>query len=285
MSAESRQRLNKIRFFYADPEIDKAIERPIIRLNPMTLMYMGVSNDNSHLLQSATYLRNEMPIRLAHFIKELRNLPFIVACNPAMLEIHERCINTFHSFENFEKEIKDISMERQFNQLVFTMLEMNKDLLALLCDGFKDARRYVSNEELIKKSLNKILSARLGIRLLCEHHIALNKQSNLNKMLLPDADDIDDLNETQPPVDHFESKYVQTTNGSGGDSSSPSASSSSSSSSSINRSNQSSNLNNINWIGIINKKFSPKQLIENSGKLATRICLEKYGVAPRYVYF
>jgi hypothetical protein len=135
--------LNNIRFFYADPEIDKAIERPIIRLNPMTLMFMGVSNDNSHLYQSATYLRNEMPIRLAHFVKELRSLPFIVASNPAMLEIHERCISTFHSFEKFDREIKDIATERSFNQVVFNMLEMNKDLLALLCDGFKDARRFV----------------------------------------------------------------------------------------------------------------------------------------------
>ena len=71
--------MNNIRFFYADPEIDKAIERPIIRLNPMTLMFLGVSDDNKHLYQSATYLRNEMPIRLAHFVKELRSLPFIVA--------------------------------------------------------------------------------------------------------------------------------------------------------------------------------------------------------------
>lgn len=105
-------------------------------------MYMGVSNDNSHLFQSATYLRTEMPTRLAHMIKDLRNMPFIVACNPAMLEIHERCINTFHSFEKFDKEIKDISTERSFNQLIFNMLEMNKDLLSLLCEGFKDARRF-----------------------------------------------------------------------------------------------------------------------------------------------
>lgn len=119
---------------------------------------------------------------------------------------------------------------------------------------------------MIKESLNKILSLRLGIRLLCEHHIALNKQSSLNKMVLPDTDDLDDLNETQPPpVDQFESKYVQTNgSGSGGDSA---------------RANSNGHANN--WIGIINKKFSPKQLVVNSGKLATRICLEKYGVAPR----
>jgi hypothetical protein len=101
--SESRTRLTNIRYFYADSEIDKACERPLIRLNPMTMMYMGVSDDNSHLLQSANYLRNELPIRLAHMIKELRNLPFIVAVNPSMLEIHDRCIKSFHDFENLEK--------------------------------------------------------------------------------------------------------------------------------------------------------------------------------------
>ena len=51
--SESRERFNNIRYFYADPEIDKAAEKPLIRLNPMTMFYMGVSDDNSHLLQSA----------------------------------------------------------------------------------------------------------------------------------------------------------------------------------------------------------------------------------------
>ena len=51
--SESRERFTNIRYFYADPEIDKAAERPLVRLNPMTMFYMGVSDDNSHLLQSA----------------------------------------------------------------------------------------------------------------------------------------------------------------------------------------------------------------------------------------
>ena len=61
--SESRERLNHLRYFYNDPEIDRAIEKPLIRLNPMAIMYMGVSDDNSHLLKSANYLRSEIPIR------------------------------------------------------------------------------------------------------------------------------------------------------------------------------------------------------------------------------
>ena len=188
--SESRERLTHIKHFYADPEIDKACDKPLIRLNPIAMMYMGVSNDNSHLLKSANYLRNELPIRLAHIIKEMRNLPFIIACNPSMLEIHDRCIKAFREFDNFDKEIKDLDAERRFNQIVYNMLEMNKDLLALLCDGFKDTRRYINNESFIKTNLNRILSARRGIRLLSEHHIALNKQSNLNKIFV--SEDLND---------------------------------------------------------------------------------------------
>lgn len=258
--SESRERLTHIRYFYADAEIDKAAEKPLIRLNPMTMLYMGVSMDNSHLLTSANYLRNELPIRLAHLIKEFRNLPFIVACNPHMLEIHERCIKTFRSFDQFDKEIKDIQTEKKFNQIVFEMLEMNKDILALLCDGFKETRKYIKNEGFIKNNLNRILSARMGIRLLCEHHIALNKQSSLNKILLSNTIDEDSVgnNTNDNNRDQFNSSYLN------GDS------------------NGNNNPNhNGNLVGILHKRFSPKSLIETSGRMVTRICLDKYGVSPK----
>lgn len=257
--SESKERLTTISYFYADPEIDKATEKPQTRLNPMTMMYMGVSDNNSHLLRSANYLRSELPIRLAHMIKELRNLPFIVACHPSILEIHERCIKTFRQFDQYDKEIKNFESEKGFNNLVFNMLEMNKDLLALLCEGFKDTRRYISNETFIKHRLNKILSTRLGLRLLCEHHLALNKQSNLHKSVL--SNDIIDMFDTKMTNnDNFYSTYLP--------------------------SNSGDNSNNISardeeWVGIIHQKFSPKKLIDTSARLVTKLCMEKYGVAPK----
>lgn len=257
--SESRERFNNMRYFYADPEIDKASEKPLIRLNPMTMMYMGVSDDNSHLLRSSNYLRNELPIRLAHMIKELRMLPFIVASNPSMLEIHERCIKTFRDFDNFDKEIKELDSEKRFNQLVYNMLEMNKDLLALLCDGFKDTRRYIKNEAFIKTHLNKILSARLGLRLLCEHHLALQKQSSLHNVLL--SKEITDQDAKVPYNDNFNSTYA--------------------SSGSKDNSSFMGSKRNEEWVGIIHKKFSPKKLIETSARLVTRLCMDKYGVAPK----
>ena len=141
-------------------------------------MYMGGTDDDPYQLKTANYLRHELPIRLAHMIKEIRHLPFIIAVNPAILEIHERCIKTFHIFDDFDKVIKDPSVVREFSENIFNMLSMNKDLLVLLCDGFKDSRRYIRNEEYIRSNLNRILSSRLGnkyLKLKLINYIFLNQ--------------------------------------------------------------------------------------------------------------
>ena len=61
---------------------------------------------------------------------------------------------------------------------------------------------------------------------------------------------------------------------------SSSSSSSSTYSASDTKSSSKTNIDD-NWVGIINKKFTPKKLIENSGKLVTSICRNKYGMAPK----
>ena len=173
-----------------------------------------------------------------------------------MLDIHERCIRFFRYFEQFDKEIKDINTEKQFLRLMCDMLEMNKDLLALLCDGFRVSRRYIKSEDFIKSQLNKILSARLALRLLCEHHIALNKQSNQN--ILSDQVINSQNDSKKSSSDVFSSEENNNNNNSSG-----------------------GGLMDENCVGIIHKKFSPKRLIETSGRLVTRICVDKYGIAPK----
>ena len=71
------------------------------------MMYIGKQEDGSHLLvnfdsvfysidkmkcscfyyRSAQYLHRDLPIRFAHRIDDFRNLPFVVACNPLLLEL------------------------------------------------------------------------------------------------------------------------------------------------------------------------------------------------------
>jgi len=177
-----------------------------------------------------------------------------------------------------------LNSEKQFNQYVYEMLEMNKDLLVLLCDGFKDSRRYIKDEYFIKTNLNKILSARLGIRLLCEHHMALSKQSyqmfsssstsqNDDSLDMPLTNGNNRLSEQPSNVensntpsfnqnDNFNSSYLT-------------------SSAESTNTNSHTNVRDEQVIGIIHKNFSPKRLIETSARTVSRLCAEKYGSSPK----
>lgn len=39
------------------------------------------------LQSSARYLHKELPVRIAHRIKGFRSLPFIIGCNPTILQV------------------------------------------------------------------------------------------------------------------------------------------------------------------------------------------------------
>ncbi len=50
---------------------------------------------------NAQFLRRELPIRVAHRIAGIRQLPFIVGCNPTILGVHELYIRAFNILNDF----------------------------------------------------------------------------------------------------------------------------------------------------------------------------------------
>ena len=158
-------------------------------------MYVGKTEDGSHLLvsvnrpslrlsmlvlfqRSAQYLRTDLPIRFAHRIDDFRNLPFVVACNPLLLELvrtntqsppltllsilvqHERFIKIFHTLHSFPPvsdryrvrrtrsitlplKIKTLDQEKAFTELLQNTLNCSSDTLPLLAEGFRESKRHI----------------------------------------------------------------------------------------------------------------------------------------------
>ncbi|XP_071486835.1 branched-chain alpha-ketoacid dehydrogenase kinase-like [Diadema antillarum] len=163
--------------FYNQSAIDLAAKKPSVRLTPATLLYTGKSPDGNHLLRSAQYLHKELPVRVAHRIAEFRGLPFIVGCNPTILHVHELYIRAFHLLSEFPS-IRDMETERQYCKMVKTLLDDHKDVVTHLAEGFRECRKHITDEELIHRFLDRILTSRLGIRMLAEHHLALHQDKN-----------------------------------------------------------------------------------------------------------
>jgi len=211
--SHSSERAKAVTSFYFQSAIDRMAAKASVRLMPSTMLYSGHSSDGSHLLRSAQYLQKELPVRIAHRITEFRRLPFIVGCHPLLLSVHELYIRAFHLVTQF-RPIVDNEDELKFSQAITKLLEEHREVVTMLAEGFTDCRRHIQDPGLIKSFLDAMLTSRLGMRLLCEHHLMLH------------------------------------------DSTSP------------------------NQVGVITINFSPKQLVEKKAEFTTKMCMEKYGVAP-----
>ena len=61
----------------------------------------------------------------------------------------------------------------RYNQLLKIMLEEQKDVVNSLAQGFKESAKYIKDEEIIARFLNKTLSSKLAVRMLVTHHLHL----------------------------------------------------------------------------------------------------------------
>ncbi|CAF3303661.1 unnamed protein product [Rotaria socialis] len=160
--------------FYCQSAIEQYAAKQSTRLTPLTMMYIGKTEDGTHLLRSAQYLQKDLPIRFAHRIDDFRNLPFVVACNPLLLDSHERFIKIFHTLHTFPP-IKTLEQEKEFTELLKNTLSCTSDTLPLLVEGFRESKRHIKQETLVRNFLDRALTSRLAIKMLIEHHIAMRK--------------------------------------------------------------------------------------------------------------
>uniref|UniRef100_A0A3Q2CK06 Protein-serine/threonine kinase n=1 Tax=Cyprinodon variegatus TaxID=28743 RepID=A0A3Q2CK06_CYPVA len=90
---------------------------------------------------------------------------------------HELYIRAYHMLSDFP-QIKDQEVEARFCKLVQQLLDDHKDVVTMLAQGFKECRRHIQDETIIRNFLDTTLCSRLGIRMLATHHLALHEDNS-----------------------------------------------------------------------------------------------------------
>jgi signal transduction histidine kinase len=118
-----------------------------------------------------------LPIRLAHRLQALRNLPYIVVDNPNIRKIYN---NYQHSLSTLlpwkERTINSLDDEIRFTEVLAELVQTHTDTIPILARGFLESRKYIKPEE-VTAFLDQHLRARIGTRLIAEQHIALHYSS------------------------------------------------------------------------------------------------------------
>ncbi|KAF2279349.1 mitochondrial pyruvate dehydrogenase kinase-like protein [Westerdykella ornata] len=136
------------------------------------------------LLSSANFTLSILPARLAHRIKSLRNLPFIVVSNPHISKIHSNYIHSLSTLLPWaEREITTLEDEVKFTEVMADLVHTHSNTISILARGFIEARKYISPKD-VTRFLDEHLRARIGTRLIAEQHLALHFSSQPHKEMM-----------------------------------------------------------------------------------------------------
>lgn len=134
------------------------------------------------LLSSANFTLSLLPIRLAHRLQALRNLPYIVVSNPNISRIYNNYLHSLSILLPYWKAavegraITTPNEEVRFTNVLAELVATHTDTIPILAKGFLECRRYISPAD-VTRFLDEHLRARIGTRLVAEQHIALHFSS------------------------------------------------------------------------------------------------------------
>ncbi|KAL2873247.1 putative protein kinase [Colletotrichum sp. CLE4] len=137
------------------------------------LMVFGRSLTESRLLSSANYVRTELPTRIAHRIRDMQQLPYVVVTNPHIKEVYELYNNAFDTFRKI-KEIKTLEDNEKFCQIISGMLKAHLTVIPKLSMGILESRGSMDAKDL-DKFMNTVLRSRISRRVIAEQHLALTE--------------------------------------------------------------------------------------------------------------
>eukprot|EP00245_Coleochaete_scutata_P003465 TRINITY_DN1509_c1_g1_i1.p1 TRINITY_DN1509_c1_g1~~TRINITY_DN1509_c1_g1_i1.p1 ORF type:complete len:373 (-),score=70.70 TRINITY_DN1509_c1_g1_i1:790-1908(-) len=133
------------------------------------------------LLQAAKFLHSELPVRLAHRVKELENLPHGLSAKAPVLKVRDWYVDSFMDLRNFP-EVMDAADENKFTELINQIKLRHTNVMPTMALGIHEIReqlgRSMGLNDLpeIHQFLDRFYLSRIGIRMLIGQHVALHRK-------------------------------------------------------------------------------------------------------------
>ncbi|CAG8517949.1 762_t:CDS:2 [Ambispora leptoticha] len=153
--------------------LDQYASQPVHTITLRQLVFFGRNLSEERLIQSGNYVRTELPIRLAHRIRDFQNLPFIVGTNPHIEMVYGLYWSAFEKLRQFPK-INTMEDNDAFCATVKELLKEHLVVIPQLAMGMNECSDHIPEKQ-INLFMNKMLLSRLSRRVLAEQQIALTE--------------------------------------------------------------------------------------------------------------
>lgn len=163
------------RHFYLNKILEQWAARPATRMTLRQLVFFGktLGKDRDKILKSANYVRQELPIRIAHRIRDLQALPYVVMTNQHMEDVYNKYWSAFERLRKFPL-IKNMEDNERFCTKLKGLLEDHLTIIPSLTIGVVESSHHLPPQQL-DSFMERMLRSRISRRVLAEQHIALSE--------------------------------------------------------------------------------------------------------------
>eukprot|EP00177_Eucheuma_denticulatum_P004194 GFKZ01007605.1.p1 GENE.GFKZ01007605.1~~GFKZ01007605.1.p1 ORF type:complete len:391 (+),score=53.47 GFKZ01007605.1:98-1270(+) len=129
-------------------------------------------------IQSAQWLHQELPVRLAHRVMELKELPYGLATMPSVRKVRDMYQSSFCDLVESRRP-RDGGDERDFSEMLGRIRERHDDVVRLMAKGVIELKAHCGRgggDLEIRRFLDRFYMSRIGIRVLMSHHLELGCQ-------------------------------------------------------------------------------------------------------------
>lgn len=151
------------------------------RGNPLTVRELydvgqrARTSQSATRVQSAQWLHSELPIRLAHRVRELCELPHGLAAMPSVVTVRQMYEDSFSDLVSSRQPRDDVD-EHSFADLLGHIRHRHDDVVKLMAKGVIELKEHCGkggSDLQIRSFLDRFYMSRIGIRVLISHHLAL----------------------------------------------------------------------------------------------------------------
>ncbi|KAF2754028.1 kinase [Pseudovirgaria hyperparasitica] len=151
--------------------LDDWVQREARPISLRQLTFFGRTLTQSRLLESANYVRTELPTRIAHRLRDMQTLPYVVVTNPHISHVYDLYFKAFERFRRIP-EIKSLEENDNYVKIVNETLREHATIIPRLATGVLEIQGLMEPEE-TDKFMTTLLRSRISRRVIAEQHLAL----------------------------------------------------------------------------------------------------------------
>ncbi len=148
---------------------------------PLTMRQIyefGINRSSEVLLQEAQFLHQELPVRLAHRVRDLESLPFGLPEMQSIRVLHDMYTESLIELVECPRP-EDVKSEERFAQLLESIKKRHNNVVSIMARGIlelKESRGLIALQPEIQEFLDRFYLSRIGVRMLIGQHLALHEE-------------------------------------------------------------------------------------------------------------